>query len=70
MRLTDVGSGHLIVGVDIGSAKVDGALVDAQGRIMASPRDSVEIVKARLGHHAGVVGAALWARQRLKEERR
>lgn len=39
-------------------------------RALHFPRSSVEIVKARLGQHAGVLGVALWARERLKEERR
>ena len=36
-----------------------------QRRALPSARDSVEVVKARLGNHAVVVGAALMARQRL-----
>ncbi|MFH1140989.1 MAG: ROK family protein [Chloroflexota bacterium] len=49
---------------------VDMVKESVKRRALHFPRSSVEIVKARLGQHAGVVGAALVARERLVEEKR
>ena len=45
---------------------VDMAREGVRRRALPSARDSVNVVKARLGHHAGVVGAALLTLQRLQ----
>jgi glucokinase len=46
---------------------IDMARHSVRQRSLPSARDSVEITKARLGNHAIVIGAALWAQEHLEE---
>ncbi len=62
---------HLVV---LGGGVIEGLpeLIDmtrdgVRRHALPSARDSVEIVKARLGNHAIVIGAALWAWEHLEE---